>query len=137
MMKGLEEKMMQRTVRFSAIAAITLLLSVAILISAVHFNVAQAQSKQRACGKELIQQCTGVPVAANNMLECLEKNQEKLSKRCVALAHHVVRACDRDAMHRCQAVVAGQGNILGCLTRARRSVSARCNAALDAAFLRQ
>ena len=142
MMKGLEEKMMQRTVRFSAIAAITWLLSVAILISAAHFNVAQAQNKQSraaalACGKELIQQCNGVPVAANNMLECLEKNQEKLSKRCVALAHNVVRSCDRDAAHRCQAVVAGQGNILGCLTRARRSVSARCNAALDAAFLRQ
>ena len=141
-MKGLEEKMMQRTVRFSAIAAITWLLSVAILISAAHFNVAQAQNNSKraaalACGKELTQHCTGVPVAANNMLECLEKNQEKLSKRCVALAHHVVRACDRDAAHRCQAVVAGQGNILGCLTTARRSVSARCNAALDAAFLRQ
>ena len=140
MMKGLEEKMMQRTVRFSAIAAITLLLS--ILISAAHFNVAQAQNNSKraaalACGKELTQQCTGVPVAANNMLECLEKNQEKLSKRCVALAHNVVRSCDRDAAHRCQAVVAGQGNILGCLTAARRSVSARCNAALDAAFLRQ
>ena len=142
MMKGLEEKMMQRTVRFSAIAAITWLLSVAILISAAHFNVAQAQNNSKraaalACGKELTQQCTGVPVAANNMLECLEKNQDKLSKRCVALAHNVVRACDRDAAHRCQAVVAGQGNILGCLTTARRSVSARCNAALDAAFLRQ
>ena len=139
MMKDLEEKMMQRTVRFSAIAAITLLLSVAILISAVHFNVAQAQNRaaRLACGKELINHCTGVPVAANNMLECLEKNQEKLSKRCVALAHNVVRRCDRDAAQLCQAVVAGQGNILGCLTTARRSVSARCNAALDAAFLRQ
>ena len=139
MMKGLEEKMMQRTVRFSAIAAITLLLSVAILISAVHFNVAQAQNRavRLACGKELIKQCTGVPVAANNMLECLEKNQENLSKRCAALAHHVVRACDRDAAHRCQGVVAGQGNILGCLTTAKRLVSRRCNAALDAVFLRQ
>ena len=140
MMKALEEKMMQGTVRFSAIAAITWRLSVAILISAAHFNVAQAQNKRAvglACGKELIKLCTGVPVAANNMLECLEKNQENLSKRCAALAHHVVRACDRDAAHRCQGVVAGQGNILGCLTTARRSVSSRCNTALDAAYLRQ
>ena len=134
--------MMQRTVRFSAIAAITWLLSVAILISAAHFNVAQAQNNSKraaalACGKELTQHCAGVPVAANNMLECLEKNQEKLSKRCVALAHNVARRCDRDAAQRCQAVVAGQGNVLGCLTTAKRSVSARCNAALDAAFLRQ
>jgi len=129
---------MQRTVRFSAVAAITGLLSVAILVSA-HFNVAQAQNRAaaRACGKDLIKQCSGVPVQANNMLECLQKGQEKLSTRCAALAHNVVRRCDRDAAQHCQAVVAGQGNILGCLTTARRLVSARCNAALDAAFLRQ
>jgi hypothetical protein len=131
--------MMQRTVRFSAVAVITGLLSVAILISAAHFNVAQAQNKAaaRACGRELIKQCSGVPVQANNMLECLQKGQEKLSTRCAALAHNVGRRCDRDAAQHCQAVVAGQGNILGCLTTARRLVSARCNAALDAAFLRQ
>jgi Cysteine rich repeat len=131
--------MMQRTVRYRVIATITWLLSVAILISAAHVNVAQAQNRAvaRACGKELKQQCTGVPVLANNMLECLKKNQEKLSARCVALANNVVRRCERDAAQHCQAVVAGQGNILGCLTTAKRMVSSRCNAALDAAFLRQ
>jgi hypothetical protein len=132
--------MMQRTVCYSAIAAIipALLFSVAILIS-----TAQAQDNPRktrtalACGQELKKQCDGVPVQANNMLECLQKNQEKLSARCVARANNIVRRCDRDAAQRCQTVVAGQGNILGCLTTAKRSVSRRCNAALDAAFLRQ
>ena len=130
---------MQRTGRVNAMAACKWLLSAAILISAVHFNIAQAQSRAaaRACGKELINQCSGVPVQANNMLECLQKGQEKLSPRCAALAHNVVRRCERDAAQHCQAVVAGQGNILGCLTTARRLVSPRCNAALDAAFLRQ
>jgi hypothetical protein len=135
---------MQRTVRYSAIAAITWLLSVAILISGVHFNVAQAQNNPKkgravavACGKELIKQCSGVPVQANNMLECLQKNQEKLPKRCVALANNIVRTCDRDAAQLCGGVVASSGNILGCLTTAKRSVSSRCNAALDAAFVRQ
>jgi hypothetical protein len=134
--------MMQPTVRRSAIAVIVpaWLLSVAILISAATSNVAQAQNRDRAialaCGKELKKQCGGVPVRANNMLECLQKDQEKLSKRCVALANNVARMCDRDAAQRCGEVVAGSGNILGCLTTARRSVSARCNAALDAAFLR-
>ena len=127
--------MLQRTVHLSATAAITSLLSVAILISAAHFNVAQAQ-KGRACGQELQKHCTGVVVSGNNMLECLQKNQEQLSKRCAALAHHIVHSCERDAAHRCPGVVAGQGNILGCLTTARRSVSHRCNAALDAAYLR-
>ena len=40
--------MLQRTVHLSAITAITPLLSVAILISAVHFNVAQAQKAELA-----------------------------------------------------------------------------------------
>ena len=130
--------MMQMTVRYCAIVTITGLLSVAILVFA-HFNVAQAQNRAaaRACGKELIKQCSDVPVQANNMLECLQKNQEKLSARCVERANNIVRMCDRDAAQRCQNVVAGQGNILGCLTTAKRSVSRRCNAALDAAFLRQ
>ena len=127
--------MLQRTVHLSVIAAITSLFSVAILISAAHFNVAHAQ-EGRACGQELQKHCMGVMVFGNNLLECLQKEQNKLSKRCAALAHNVVRRCERDAVQRCQYVVAGQGNILGCLTTARSSVSAQCNAALDAAFLR-
>ena len=136
-MKSLEEKIMQRTVRYGAIAAIipACLLSVAMLISA--YNVAQARSRAAgasACGQELKKQCSGVPVKANNMLECLQTS--RVSARCARLAHHVVRSCDRDAAQLCQGVVAGQGNILGCLTTARGAVSAHCNAALNAAFLR-
>jgi hypothetical protein len=126
--------MMQRTVRFSAIAAI------AILISVANFNVAEAQSSRAAalaCGKELQKQCGGVPVLANNMQECLKKSQGKLSARCVAFANYVVSSCERDAVQYCQAVAAGQSNILGCLRTANRVVSPQCNAALDAAFLRQ
>jgi hypothetical protein len=136
----MEKEMMQKSVRYKAVAAIipASLLSVVFLISAVHYNVAQAKSRTAtavACGKELQKQCSGVPVKANNMLECLQKAQ--VSARCAALAHHVVRMCDRDAVQRCEGVVGGQGNILGCLTSARGVVSSRCNAALDAAFLRQ
>ena len=132
--------MPQKTVHWSAVAAITSLLSVIILILAGHFNVAQAQKGRAAaiaCGKELQKHCTGVTVFGNNVLECLKRDQERLSKRCAVLANNIVRRCDRDAAQRCQSVVAGQGYILGCLTTARRSVSARCNAALDAAFVRQ
>jgi hypothetical protein len=131
--------MMQRTVRFSAIAAMTSLLSVAILMTAAHFDVAQAQKRRAAdiaCGKELQKHCTGIAIFATNALDCLKKDQDKLPKRCVALANNIVRTCDRDAVQRCQGNVMGQGNILGCLTTARRSVSARCNAALDAAYVR-
>jgi hypothetical protein len=89
-----------------------------------------------ACGKELQKQCGGVPVLANNMRECLQKSQGKISASCVALANHVVRSCDRDALQHCQAIVAGQSNILGCLRTATRVVFSQCSAALDTAFLR-
>ena len=137
MMKCLEKKMMQRSHGNTTKIIPVCLLSVAMLISAVHYDVAQAKSRAAvaaACGKELQKQCTGVPVLANNMLECLQK--AKLSARCAALAHNIVRMCDRDAVQRCQGVVAGQGNILGCLTAAGGTVSPQCNAALDAAYLR-
>ena len=127
------------SVRHTALAALgpACLLSVAMLISAVHYDGAQAKNRAAvasACGKELQKQCTGVPVLANNMLECLQK--AKLSRRCAALAHNIVRMCDRDAVQLCQGVLAGQGNVLGCLTTAKGSVSPPCNAALNAAYLR-
>jgi hypothetical protein len=120
------------------------LLSVAILISGAHYNVAQAQNNAKknstavalACGKEIKKQCSGgsvgVPVGANSVLECFQKSQEKLSARCAALANNVFRSCDRDAAQLCQGVVAGsQGNIVGCLTIAKHMVSSQCNAAID------
>lgn len=120
------------------------LLSITILICAGHFNVVQAQDSATksnalglACGKELQNRCSNVAVHANNMLECLQNEQEKVSTKCTALANNVVRRCERDAVQLCQGMVAGGGNTLGCLTAAKGSVSARCNAALDAAFLRQ
>jgi hypothetical protein len=58
---------MQKSVRYNAVAAIipASLLSVVFLISALHYNVAQAKSRTAtavACGKELQKQCSGVPV---------------------------------------------------------------------------
>jgi hypothetical protein len=124
----------------SAIPAIipTWLLSLAILLSAVHFNVAQAQTRTvaLACGKQLQKQCGGVPVLQNKIRECLQKSQGKIAPRCVALANNVVRSCERDALQHCQAITAGQSNILGCLRTAKRVVSWQCSAALDTAFLR-
>ena len=102
--------MMQPTVCRSPIAAIVpcWLFSVAIVISAAAFNCrssARCPKRDRAialaCGKELKKQCSGVPVQANNMLECLQRGQEKLSERCVTLANNVARMCDRDAAQRC------------------------------------
>ena len=129
---------MQRTVRLSAIAAITPVLSVAILVSVANFDVAQAKSRAGAlaCGKQLQQQCGGVPVLANNLRECRKKSEGKISPRCVGLANYVVNSCERDALQHCQAVAAGKSNILTCLRTSQRVVSPQCHAALDAAFVR-
>jgi hypothetical protein len=134
--------LMLRMVRFCAVAAITTLLFVASLISVTHFDVAQAQSRKEraaaalACGQQMQKLCAGAPVFGNNGLECLRKEQDKLSRTCAASANNIVRRCDRDAMRLCSGIAAGPGNILSCLTTARRSVSKQCNAALDAVFLR-
>jgi len=141
---------MQKIVRCSAIVAIRWLLSVAVLISAAQFDVAQAKKGRAAalgCGKQLQKHCGGMPVIANNMQECLKKIQGKLSPRCVGLANYVVGSCERDSLQHCQAVVggysgygghmpSGQGNILGCLRTAQRLVSPQCHAALDVVFPR-
>jgi len=120
----------------------TVLLSGTLLILSVHFTVGHAQDRPKnmktavACGNQIKQQCSGVPVQANNLLECIQRSQEKMSPKCAALALNVVRLCDSDANRLCKGVVASQGNILGCLTMANNRVSTRCSAALDAASLR-
>ena len=101
---------MQRTVRFSAIAAIipAWLLSVAILISAAQAQDTRKTRTALACGKELKKQCSGVPVLANNILECLQKNQENFP---------------RDALHGpttlCAAVIGMQRNFAKTSSRVR------------------
>ena len=77
--------MMQGAVRYSAIAAIIPAYLISVLISADNAAQAKSRTVAVACGKELQQQCSRVPVAANNMLECLQKSQ--VSRRCAALAH--------------------------------------------------
>jgi hypothetical protein len=114
-------------------------LSTAILIFGVNDNLAYAKQTRTsvACGNAIKKQCSRVPVQANNVFECFQKSQDKLPKRCGALALNVIRTCDRDGSRLCQGVVAGsQGNIVGCLTTAKNMVSSQCNAALDAAGLR-
>jgi len=112
------------------------LLFAAFLILGAQFGVANARPAV-ACGKAIKKQCSGVPVQANNIFECFQKNKDKLSKRCGALALNVIRTCDRDASMLCQGVVAGnQGNIVSCLTAAKDRISPQCNTALDAAGLR-
>src|SRR6476620_5472244 len=89
-------------------------LSTAILIFGVHDNLAYAKQTRTsvACGNAIKKQCSGVPVQANTVFECFQKSQDKLPKRCGALALNVIRTCE-DGSRLCQGVVAGsQGNIV-------------------------
>ena len=88
----LEKKMMQKISR-SIIQA--WLLSVAILISGAHYNVAQAQDNPKqhrmgvACGKELKKQCSGGrsrrPVVRQTAFSSVSKRAKKTSRkmRCI------------------------------------------------------
>jgi hypothetical protein len=77
---------MQRAIRHSAISV--WLLSVAILISSVHFSVAQAQNAPKknraavaiACGKELTNQCNGVPWRTM-LCACVKETQCNVANR--------------------------------------------------------
>jgi hypothetical protein len=134
-------KRLERTMTRKIIRSIipVCFLSTAILIFGVNDNLAYAKQTRTsvACGNAIKKQCSGVPVQANNVFECFQKSQDKLPKRCGALALNVIRTCDRDGSRLCQGVVAGsQGNIVGCLTTTKNMVSSQCNAALDAAGLR-
>jgi hypothetical protein len=52
--------------------------------------------------------CTGVPVQANNMLECLRKEQANLPTRCVALTNNVETQCVfAKALSRVKAIFSG------------------------------
>lgn len=140
----LEEKMPQRPVHYSTLAAMIPLwiLSFVFLISDVYYDSAEAQDNPKkhktavavACGKELkknVQRCAS---ARKQHASSASKRTKKNFRQGAQHWRTMLCMCDRDAAQRCESVVAGQGNILGCLTVARRSVSAQCNAALDAVF---
>jgi hypothetical protein len=142
-----EEEIMQKTVRFSAVATIITawLLTSGILIFAANFDIAQAQdtlkkntaARTLACAKVFRDRCNDIPVGKFDLLACLNERVKKLPAGCVELAKNFVRMCDGDAHRLCKGVVEGKGNVIGCLTTSWRLVSPQCNAAIDAAHLRE
>ncbi|WP_269584821.1 hypothetical protein [Roseibium sp. Sym1] len=103
-----------------------------------------------SCGKDIESYCKSATLANNQIMQCLDKNQAKVSQKCnadrvtvVALIQERLAAqaaapkiCERDAAQRCKGVKPGAGHILRCLLKAQPSVSEKCNTAIDLAGYR-
>ncbi|MCK7615292.1 hypothetical protein [Roseibium sediminicola] len=103
-----------------------------------------------SCGKDIESHCKSATLANNEIMQCLEKNQAKVSQKCnadrvtvVALIQERLAAqaaapkiCERDAAQYCKGVKPGAGHILRCLLKAQPSVSQKCNTAIDLAGYR-
>lgn len=103
-----------------------------------------------SCGKDIENHCKSATLANNEIMQCLEKNQAKVSQKCnadrvtvVALIQERLAAqaaapkiCERDAAQYCKGVKPGAGHILRCLLKAQPSVSQKCNTAIDLAGYR-
>lgn len=103
-----------------------------------------------SCGKDIESHCKSATLANNEIMQCLEQNQAKVSQKCnadrvtvVALIQERLAAqaaapklCERDAAQYCKGVKAGAGHILRCLLKAQPSVSEKCNTAIDLAGYR-
>ena len=103
-----------------------------------------------SCGKDIETYCKSAHLANNEIGQCLEKNQAKVSAQCntdrvkvaallearFAAQAAAPKICARDAAQKCKGVKAGSGYILRCLLKAQRTVSDKCNEAIDLAGYR-
>ena len=103
-----------------------------------------------SCGKDIQTYCKKANLGDNEITNCLDKNQAKVSDKCnvdrltvatllearFAAQAAVSKICARDAAQKCQGVKAGNGYILRCLLKAQPTVSAKCNEAIDLAGYR-
>ncbi len=103
-----------------------------------------------SCGKDIETYCKSAHLANNEIGQCLEKNQAKVSAQCntdrvkvaallearFAAQAAAPKICARDAAQKCQGVKAGSGHVLRCLLKAQRTVSDKCNEAIDLAGYR-
>jgi len=103
-----------------------------------------------SCGKDIESYCKSATLANNEIMQCLDKNQAKVSQKCNADRVTVVsliqarlaaqaaapKICERDAAQYCKGVKPGAGHILRCLLKAQPSVSEKCNTAIDLAGYR-
>ncbi|MTI44333.1 hypothetical protein E1178_12020 [Roseibium hamelinense] len=103
-----------------------------------------------SCGKDIEAHCKNANLGNNEIGQCLEQNQSKISAQCNADRVRVTaliqerlaaqaaapKLCDRDAQQYCKLVKPGAGHVLRCLLKAQPSVSNKCNEAIDLAGYR-
>lgn len=125
--------------------------SIALPANAQTVGFAEAiQILSRSCGADIGKYCKKENLGNNEIGQCLDRNQSKISAQCnadratvaallearFAAQAAVPKICDRDAQQYCKLVKKGAGHVLRCLLKAQPSVSDKCNTAIDLAGYR-
>jgi hypothetical protein len=93
MMKSLEKKMMQGSVRYSAIAAIIPAYLISVLISADNAAQARSRTVAVACGKELQQQCQWLQTTCSSASKRVKFPEDVLRWRTMLCACAIETQC--------------------------------------------
>ncbi|WP_208980135.1 cysteine rich repeat-containing protein [Roseibium suaedae] len=103
-----------------------------------------------SCGNDIGKYCKKENLGNNEITQCLQANESKLSQQCradkdrvgvllqerFAAQAAVGKTCDRDIQQFCKLVKPGNGYVLRCILKAKPSVSNACNQAIDLAGYR-
>ncbi len=95
------------------------------------------------CGSDIKKVCKGLNLGNNQIQDCLQKNQGKVSPTCTSTLEQVTVSiqqrqaaqtrffmiCAHDAAQYCGGMK-GEGNILACLLKSKRVDNGKCNQAI-------
>jgi hypothetical protein len=95
------------------------------------------------CGTDIKKVCKGLNLGNNQIQDCLQKNEGKVSPTCTSTLGQVTasiqqrqaaqtgffKICAHDAAQYCGGVK-GEGNILACLLKSKRVDNGKCNQAI-------
>jgi hypothetical protein len=118
-------------------------LPLAVALAAGLVGVRDARADD-ACTGDVREFCGDVKLGSGRALECLQKNEPKLSAACRAqrsdaaarfrrIAEEFATACGRDAKRLCSEVKPGGGRILACLTRQQDDLTSSCRDQIERA----
>jgi len=102
-----------------------------------------------SCGADIGKYCKNEALGGGRIRQCLQRNQGKVSARCMGSVNtltallekravaraSVMRVCDLDIKRRCSGVQAGDGNLMECFYKTKDNISPACQQAVaDAGY---
>lgn len=140
--RALEEEL---TLAIRILGGLALIFALSLPASAQTVSYAEAMRLfTRACGKDVERTCKGVSIGEARMLNCMKKNESKISDTCKTTLDATIQSlelraaaqeaafplCEKDITRFCKEYDPGNGRILRCLLSNEKQVSAGCNQAI-------